>query len=314
MTEMMRNIVKMLLLWLTMLHLMMPHIFAQSIKAKLEFQTDTVQIGQVVAVKMVIEHPAEVILVFPESRDFAPFELVSREPEPTQTINGVSWDVVTYQVRSFSLATKQAIRLPYSFYGRRDTIQRFVSTDSIYMSLVTPEDISGLEYQSHDGMISMVDPPNYLGIGILVAAIFVVMAIAGFFLRKPLEKYLAIRKTDLEWRAVKKQLKRMENLPDQIKLFDQLNQLWKAYLDPDDSIGLRSMTTTEIRREIIKFSDYSMNQQQVLINTSRTADQVIYAGKTLRLAEVLEILENIKKVLGSTYLRRKKQVKKEGKR
>ena len=106
----------------------------------------------------------------------------------------------------------------------------------------------------------------------------------------------------------------MENVPDQIKLFDQLNQLWKAYLDPDDSIGLRSMTTTELRREIIKFSDYSMNQQQVLINTSRTADQVIYAGKTLRLAEVVEILGNIKKVLGATYLRRKKLVKKEGKR
>ena len=174
MTESMRNMIKKASMVLIGMIVFQSQICAQAIKAKLEFEIDRIHIGEVVPLRMVIEHPAEIILVFPESRDFAPFELVSREPEPTKTINGVSWDVVTYQVRSFSLDKKQAIRLPYSFYGRRDTVQRYVLTDSIFMNLLTPEDITGLEYKSHNSIISLVDPPNYLIIGMGLAGIFAI--------------------------------------------------------------------------------------------------------------------------------------------
>ena len=282
---------------------------AQEIQARLEFQQDTMAVGKPVGVRMAIKHPSDVVVIFPEARAFAPFELVSFEPEPTQTLDGYSWDVVVYKVRSFQLQDQQALRLPYAYYMGSDTVRRFVKTDSIRLNRRVKGGEDRTKFSLQDGLVSMEDPPNYFRMFLLISGIISLMLGFLLLLRKPIRKYLIIRRNRLDWQSFKRQLRELENLSDQPKLFDRLTQLWKGFLDPEDLSGYRSMTTTEFKEALQGRADFSLEQQQVLVEAAQLADKSVYAGERIEPNQITNILVQLKNVMGYVYAERARELR-----
>lgn len=284
-------------------------LYTQELSATLEFQSDSLIIGRPIAVKMAIQHPADVVVIFPEAREFAPFELVSFEPEPTQTLDGQSWDIVVYQVRSFQLEDKQALKLPYAFYDRNDTIRRFARTDSIKLNRRVQGGEDRTVFKMQDGLESLQDPPNYFRVFLLASGVLSLVLGLLLMLRKPIKRYLIIRRNRLDWLSFKRRLRELENLHDQPKLFDRLTQLWKGFLDPEDQSGYRSMTTTEFKEALLLRADFTLEQQQVLIEAAQLADQSVYAGERIQPHRITNILVQIRNVMSFVYASRAKVLK-----
>ena len=287
-----------------------PEGWSQDITAKLEFLEDSMAVGKPVNLRMSIKHPADVVVVFPEAREFSPFELVSFDPEPTETLDGFSWDVVVYTVRSFILEDKQALRLPYAYYEGKDTVRRFVRTDSIRLNRRVKGGEDRDKFMMQDGLESLEDPPNYFRIFLLVSGILSLLLGFLLLLRKPIKRYLIIRRNRLDWMSFKRQLRELENLADQPKLFDRLTQLWKGFLDPEDSNAYRSMTTTEFKEALLENSKFTLEQQQVLVEAAQLADKSVYAGERIQPHQITNILVQIKNVMAHVYAERAKELRK----
>lgn len=285
-------------------------VVGQELSGTLSFQEDSLVIGRPIGVRMAIKHPADVVVIFPEAREFAPFELVSFAPEPTETLDGFSWDVVVYQVRSFQLKDKQALKLPYAYYVGNDTVRKFVRTDSIKLNRRVLGGEDRTIFKSQEGLESLEDPPNYFRIFLLVAGILSLVLGILLLLRKPIKRYLIIRRNRLDWLSFKRRLRELENLHDQPKLFDQLTQLWKGFLDPEDESGYRSMTTTEFKEALLSSSDFTLDQQQVLVEAAQLADQSVYAGERIQPHRITNILVQIRNVMSYVYTSRARMLRK----
>lgn len=281
----------------------------QDLSGTLSFMEDSLAIGRPIGVRMAIKHPADVVVIFPEAREFAPFELVSFAPEPTQTLDGYSWDVAIYQVRSFQLKDRQALKLPYAYYQGSDTIRKFVRTDSITLNRRVLGGEDRTAFKAQEGLESLEDPPNYFRIFLLVAGILSLFLGVMLLLRKPIKRYLIIRRNRLDWLSFKRRLRELENMHDQPKLFDQLTQLWKGFLDPEDESGYRSMTTTEFKEALLTRSDFTLEQQQVLVEAAQLADQSVYAGERIQPHKITNILVQIRNVMSYVYADRAKSLK-----
>lgn len=284
--------------------------WSQEISATLEFLEDSMAVGKPVALRMAIKHPSDVVVVFPEARDFSPFELISSAPEPTETLDGFSWDVVVYTVRSFILEDKQSLKLPYAYYEGKDTLRRFIRTDSIQLNRRVKGGEDRDKFIMQDGLESLEDPLNYFRIFLLVSGVLSLLLGFLLLLRKPIRRYLIIRRNRLEWMSFKRQLRDLENLADQPKLFDRLTQLWKGFLDPEDINGYRSMTTTEFKEALLENSQFTLEQQQVLVEAAQLADKSVYAGERIQPHQITNILVQIKNVMAHVYAERAKELKK----
>ncbi|MEL6673732.1 MAG: hypothetical protein AAFR61_16120 [Bacteroidota bacterium] len=278
----------------------------QEVQAILSFDSDTMAIGMPVSLKLAIQHPQDVMVEFPTPRDFEPFEWVGSEPEPTQTLEGISWDVVTYQVRSFSLEEAQALFVPYAYYSGQDTFRAYAFSDTIRLNLRLTEWDPSMQYNLQTGLLELQDPPNYLLWISIILGVAALLLVIGYFLRHPVQRYLAYQKNQTEWQVVRRRLRKLEDEADQVYLFKELSQLWKGYLDPRDRRGFRFMTTTELRNHLERDPGFSQGQRGVLIRASQQGDQVIYAGKSLERPEIKHLIGELKQVLGHIYQIRKK--------
>ncbi|MEL6593902.1 MAG: hypothetical protein AAFQ68_27615, partial [Bacteroidota bacterium] len=125
-------------------------------------------------------------------------------------------------------------------------------------------------------------------------------------MRRPIQRYLAVRSLSLEWQGIRRQLKKLSQVHDQRVFFPAINKLWKGYLDPKNQLSLLSLTTTELRTEISKLTYLTAEHQQNLIRTAVAADQVIYAGHAVEGLSAQEISQRIQKVLKTVFEIRKK--------
>ncbi|MEZ4825818.1 MAG: hypothetical protein R3C61_05905 [Bacteroidia bacterium] len=285
-------------------------LYGQVIRANLEFTVDTMAIGRPVVLRMAVEHPENAVVVFPrDSRLFAPFELVSIDAEPTRTVNSTSWDVVNYTLRSFELYPRQAVELPLIWITDKDSVREYISSDSVLLAERIEKVTEDLRYKQSEDIIPLQDPPNYAFLFGILLTVLLALSLVVILLRKPIAQYFAMRKLQQEWGGIKRQMRRLEQMQDQSKVLDELNHLWKKYLDPTDDYVLLTKTTTELREDISRIPGFSIEQQKVLIQTALAGDQVIYAGAELEKNEVLRMVREVKNVLGHAYERRKRKMK-----
>ncbi|MDX2248662.1 MAG: hypothetical protein SF052_17890 [Bacteroidia bacterium] len=282
----------------------------QTIRANLEFAEDTLAIGRPVLLRMAIEHPENTVVVFPrDPKLFTPFELITAEAEPTRTVSGVSWDVVNYSLRSFELYPRQSVQLPFIWVSNTDSIKEYILSDTLRLVERIAEVTDELRYKSQEGILLLQDPPNYIFIFGIILGVLSFLLITAFLLRKPIRNYLTLRQIKQEWGGVKRQLRRLEQMQDQAKVLDELNHLWKKYLDPKDTYALLTKTTTELREDIARIPGFSMEQQKTLIQTAMVGDQVIYAGVVIEKTDIMKMITEIRNVLGYAYERKKRKMK-----
>ncbi len=283
---------------------------SRSIEASLALDTDTIALGRPITVTLSIRHPADVMIEFPTSRDFSPFELVKSVSEPTRTEGKESWDVVHYEIRTFSLAPKQVLNLPYAWYGARDTGRASLLADSLELRGRIPELSDSLSYRSSTDLLPISDPPNYLRL--MLVSLFGLLILFGiaFFLRRPIRRYWKLRNLNRNWDRTQKGLERLSKEPNQEIQLESINRLWRTYLDPYQKHQLGAMTTTELREGIQALTYLRMEDQQALIKAADFRDRVSFAGQPLKKPELHSLIQSLEKIIDRTYEYRKARIQK----
>ena len=283
--------------------------WAQQVNAQLNFLADSMAVGEVVALQLRIQHPGEVRILFPQGeREFAPFERVAVEfTEPERSRQRI-WSEVTYQLRSFDLAPKQGVRLSYVYQRGADTLRAWVESDSIRLVSRLPEETQGLGYRSHEGLLTVSDPPDYRWLFFFLGGLLLLGGLMMVLLRRPIRRFIRRRQLSQEWYQVRKQLRKLGQERDQENFFEQLGYLWKSYLSEAECVPLLSMTTTELRDTILQMPHLSMEQQHALLQIAEEGDQVIYAGNELPPQQMERHLRTARQILTLEYRRRKRKL------
>lgn len=285
------------------------HVPAQVV-VRLDVAADSLWVGAPIEVRLEIRHDPAMVVVFPQgAKAFFPFEVVSAQAEPTETLAGTSRDASTYVLRTFDLAPRQALSLPYGYLEGRDTVWRRVRSDSLPLHRSVPDPVdSTLTYRHGKDLLAWQAPPNYTGLMLILAGALFALGGLVVLLRRPLRRYLALNRFRREWQHLRRELARLSRLPSQEARFAQINPLWRAYLDPTGSLGLASMTTTELRAAIPRLSFLNWPQQQVLLELAAETDRVLYAGLPLPEAQTQELLRRLREVLAVAYQARRRHL------
>ena len=255
---------------------------------------------------MSISHPENIVIVFPQDEeDFQPFELVSRMAHPTQTRSGISVDAVQYQLRTFEMIPHQAVLLPYAYLIGTDTIRQFIRSDSLEILFRVAEDTETTTFEAFEGIIPLSSPPNYHVWIVVGIVLLILLGIASFALRRPIDRYLKLQRLKQEWADIQRQFRKLEKYPEQASQFDQLNHLWKTYLDPKDKIGLRSMTTTELQNNLPLLMYLTRAQKDLLLTSAKMGDQVIYAGEEVPQEELKSLIWDLYEIIDAAYQERR---------
>lgn len=283
-------------------------VFGQrEVVAQLDLRADSLWVGRPLQARLEIRHAAEVVVVFPRRpADFAPFEVVAMRPEPTQTEGGLSRDVVEWDIRTFDLTDRQALSLSYAYLNGRDTVWQRITSDSLPLARLAPQEGSAhTAYRHGKDLLSWKVPPDYSGLLLLAALGLFVLGGLVFLLRRPLRRYVMLNRLRREWLGLRRAFAQLEHLPDQEAIFSQLNAHWRAYLDPDDTLGLGSMTTTELRTAIPSLMFLSRSQQDVLLEAARATDQVLYASARLDDNRVHDLIRRVWGIMETAYQERR---------
>ncbi|RMG75542.1 MAG: hypothetical protein D6722_00780 [Bacteroidetes bacterium] len=277
---------------------------------RLSLASDSLRVGEPFEARLEIQHAPDVVVVFPSRRTrLAPFELVDARAEPTVTQAGRSRDVLTLALRTFEVADKQVLRLPYAYLSGRDTVWQTIASDTLAMVRLAPvppgEEVG---YRHSEDLMHWTLPRDYSWLVLLLAIALFVLGGVVFFLRRPLRRYLYLSRLSREWKATYRELTEIGALGQQEALFAQLNGLWRRYLDPDERLGLASMTTTELQQGVMALTHLSTHQQATLLEAATKADRVLYARLDLPPGEVAPLLRNLAEVLRATYEARRRQL------
>jgi hypothetical protein len=284
--------------------------WGQPVRTMLEFQQDSLRLGQTIELRLLVERPPGTQVILPnQSRYFVPFEMLTYEVEPTRTVNGKEWDAVQYRLRSFEVKEYQTLSLEVGYLQNRDTVFQTVESDTIFLSGLVSGELEQLDYLVYEDLVPLTDPPNYRMAILLGVALLIVVAALFLVLRKPVRRYLAMRSLQMEWQQVRRKLKKLEQLQDQSVFFPAINTLWKSYMDPDEKMALRSMTTTELRAEITRISYLNAEQQKSLIQIAQAGDAVIYAGESDSGMDPSQVILTLRKILRQNFEQKKLALK-----
>jgi len=283
-----------------------PYLWAQDIRVDLHFVSDTTAIGMPVGLRLEIQHPSDMVVLFPhQSKDFLPFERIRVEADPTFTQQGHSIDAATYWIRTFELRNTQHLRLPYGYVLEGDTVWGYTSTDSVRINHRVVDFDGSIELVAQKGILPVDAPPNYVMVTLATMGGIGLLALLIFALRKPFQRQLALRQLKRQYALLQRKLERVRSEKDVPTRVEALNSLWKSYLDPKDTYHLRSLTTTELKQRVKDLDHLAPHQQEVLLEASKLADRVIYAGQSIEGVEVNQLAAMLEPIFKQEFERRK---------
>ena len=298
-------------IWLLLLMCFAESASGQLTMANLAFGKDSFRVGERVPLHLAIYHPADAVVGFPDTkRAFGLLEVVQSTYERTRTIAGVSIDTITYQVRCFELAPKIGLTLPYYLVQGGDTIWQNTPSDTIYLSA----QIAALNPQPpflvHKEVIALEEPIDYGMLALVVGLGALALLGLGRVMRKPVKRFLRIRQLKGEWSHIKKRLDMLALQAAQpANYLDELNHIWKDYLDPKATFALRSLTTTELGVSIGNLEELKMEDSQRLLQCAKAADQAIYAGEPISSDTLTQQKTAVQEILSTVFRFRIEAVK-----
>ncbi|TAE46190.1 MAG: hypothetical protein EAZ89_20590 [Bacteroidetes bacterium] len=241
---------------------------------------------------------------------FAPFELVSSRTENAVSINGAVLEAITYEVRSFELSPVQGgLRLPLRYANSRDTLLLWVSSDSLRMIQrigTVSEDMTYIADRQPERLRDRRD----LGLFFLVLGGFAALVlVCAIVLRRPIERYLRIRRNRQDWLSLRRRLRMLERETEQGRLLARLNMLWKSCVDPSDKLNFRSMTTTELEEAIGLLQGFNPAHKDIFLQTARAGDRVFYAGIPLDMTELKPLIWGYAEFLDELFATREREIK-----
>lgn len=277
---------------------------AQTAKAKLEFQVDTIELGRIVPLHLEIKHHVDVVVRLPEKEiAFKPYELVNYEPALSKIDGSTSIQSGTYYIRSFEVAPKQSITLPYYTIHGKDTSLSLVSSDSVIFAARIKEVTPYLPFQFNAGVFDLKVPLNYLLIAFGVLGAGLLGFLMYRLLKKPVQRIQVMQAIRTHWNQTKQALMELNQKMDESPetWWAKFNDIWKSYLEHGAEQPIRSLTTTELIENIEHISPHPEFHSH-FIQTSKLGDQAMYAGiavnrsdQTFSLSQMHDMLERIYK-------------------
>jgi hypothetical protein len=286
---------------------------AQAVQASLQFATDSIRIGEVVSLEMVLTHPPEVAVVFPDSgRAFRPFEIVKTQASLTHTYDDLSHDTLRLWVRTFRLMPVQQLRLPYQYVMGADTFTRKVDSDSIFLKQQVRAWTPAPPFRKEEGIIPVSTPPDLRLQAMITLAILLSLMLLSWLLWKPIQRAWARLRLRREWQSFSKRIKtaqRQLTQPD--KALEALNQAWKDYLDPRQQYALRSLSTTELSETLPGLPGLSPQAQGQLLDAARAGDLALYAEQAFSPEQMTPLFQHTRTIMEQVY---KKRLREAGRR
>lgn len=267
-----------------------------------------VQVGLPFRVQLEVEHPADMVVIFPDTGlDYAPYELYARQPMATRTEDGISTDLVLYQLYSWSIDSLQYISLPVGYIAGGDTNTFFSNTEELLFIPKIPTLTDSTEFLYLQDLAKVAEPVNWTVTGILLVVLVLLLGLGTAFLYGPIRKYLLRRRIDREWRRYQQQLLALEGQRDNQEAFLLgLARVWKGYLDRNWQRGLGSLSSKELKTALDQISTLDEADREVLYELNRSADRVTYAGGSpLPSSQLERFFTEARRIMAGEYRRRK---------
>ncbi|MEM7039132.1 MAG: hypothetical protein AAF570_19305 [Bacteroidota bacterium] len=269
-----------------------------------------IQVGMPFEVEMRIRHPETMTVVFPDSlKDFAPFELHSSKPLPTQTNEGTSVDVVMYKLYAWEIDSIQFVQLPGRYIDEdQDTIVVLSNREALEFLPEIDNYTDSLKVKWIEEVAEIAEPFDWKMFGIILVAVVIILGAALYFLWNPIQNMFRRWQINREWKKYTARLQKVPSiLPDQEAYVSALNKVWKAYFDRDWKLALGSMTTEELRYALPKMEHLKAGDRTNLLRISESADRIMYAQKPMEEAELREYYQEVSNIMEREYTRRKQE-------
>jgi hypothetical protein len=296
-----------ILLLLVMLALL-PFSHAQDVTATLSPMDKMVQVGRPFKVELLVRHPEDVVVIFPDSiKDIAPYEVRSGKPLATRTNEGISEDVKIYDLYTWEIDSVQFLLFPVRYLTPKgDTLTVLSNRAQVDFQQVIVDYNDSLKVQMYPDAVIIREPFNWSAF-LIIAGILLVLIIAAFLLlSKPIRNAMKRRRIEREWRKYQKQLQKVPGLlPDQELYLSELNRVWRAYFDRDWKLALGSRTTQELKKFLPSVHSIAEPDRASLITLASSADLVLYAGRPLPTDQMDDFYQQVTQIMDQEYARRK---------
>lgn len=282
----------------------------QDPEALLTILPEVIDLGKPFPVKMEIVHPENMVVIFPDSStDFGAFELESIQSFPTRTFQGVSTDQVVFQFWCFDIAPMQGLQAPFQYILNGDTLKGLSNIDSVRLEERVKIYSDTLSFRKHQGLTEVREPQTLkiLLIGLIVFILLTGLFLAAVLLAKPIQRKLYQWRLEKEWKGIQEKLVQCTSLlPRQKEFVEELNDIWKRYLEPSWGIPLKPLTTPEMKTLIGEDpKTLSEEETHTLLHLNQLSDAILYADQSGSQEELAQLHERVQLILTREFERRK---------
>lgn len=245
------------------------------VSCKITFLKDSVKVGEPVAVTVLVKHPINTEVLFPDTAlNIEPLVIVEKNWFPTRSDSLLSTDSAVYWVTTWQPARGYSLSLPiYLLDELGDSTAITSNTDTLYFKSVFEATKSkGLKAETNFSQVNQqFNYPYWLLGGGLVLIMLVALL---FFFAKPLQRGVRLlllwrtaRIFDTTFDRLAAQAARSKN----IKLLEQTLNLWKQHLERLTDKAFTTYTTKDFYNDL---------EDEQLLEVLQRIDRGIYGGST----------------------------------
>ena len=294
-----------LLFFVLVLNILCQSAEGQAIKVRGGFLTDSVKIGEQTAFYLSAKYPSELNILFPDStHGFNPFEYQSRKYFSTETIDSISTDSTVYYLTTFEIDSVQYLELPVYIVNEQDCTTYTSNRDSLLLTQLVgsiPDSITiqKLPLLSNVNYHEVPRQFNFVVLGIILAALLVILVIVWIFFGKKIMRYFQAKRLQKRHAVF---VERYTTFINQIRnafsptTTESAYSLWKQYMEDLESKPYTKLTTREMLR---------LQPDESIGGHLRNIDRAIYGHDT----SVLESLDDLKKIADQRFQKKIEEVK-----
>jgi len=246
---------------------------AEKVSCKINFLTDSIKIGQPVAISVLVKHPVNAEVLFPDSNlNIEPLQIIEKSWFPTKSDSLISTDSAIYWVTTWQPARGYSLSFPvYLLNELGDSTTIISNSDTLFFkSVFVPQQSKGVKSETNFSFIQPLFNYPYWALGGGVALVIVIALL--FFFAKPLQRGIRLL---LLWRTARIFDSNFERLAVQatrsknIKLLEQSLNLWKQHLERLTNKAFTTYTTKDFYNDL---------EDEQLLEVLQRIDRGIYGG------------------------------------
>jgi hypothetical protein len=251
--------------------------FAQQVEVNAYFLQDSARLGERVGYVLKVKHPEASQLIFPDSTyDFSPFVLLEKQTFISSTREGSTLDSSVYYLSNFSLEPRAYLTLPVYELIRYDSIIHFPREAGINLKLQVDSIPEEPVFKENNVYQPLEKKMNWIFVSLVIVAILAVLVVLYLIFAKRIQKVWKDYREKRRWSQFERKWKiKMTQLEDSpsIALADEVIGWWKTYMESITGLPIREWTSTEISENL---------QDKKVLESLRSIDMIIYAGKTVK--------------------------------